>query len=117
MAIKPTRAAHLRWRFLAALCRYVFIVWPVLSGLMAMQWLLGMILGYTEGWSIGDATYFTFVTGPTIGYGDLVPRHAVSRILAVVIGIIGTLVMALFAAIGVRALQQAAGDDSEQPPR
>jgi len=44
-------------------------------------------------------TYFTFITGLTIGYGDLVPRLAVSRALSVVIGIIGALVMALFAAV------------------
>ena len=62
-------------------------------------------------------TYFTFITGLTIGYGDLVPRLAVSRALSVVIGIIGALVMALFAAVSVRALQRAADDVSSQPPR
>ncbi len=65
------------------------VVWPVLSALLVIQWLLGMIVGHVEGWSIGDASYFTFVTGLTVGYGDLVPRQAVSRILAVLIGFIG----------------------------
>jgi hypothetical protein len=32
------------------------------------------ITGFVEGWSLGDAVYFTFITGRTIGYGDLVPR-------------------------------------------
>ncbi|MBV8521001.1 MAG: two pore domain potassium channel family protein [Acetobacteraceae bacterium] len=30
---------------------------------------------------MGDGFYFTFVTGLTIGYGDLVPRHFLSRLL------------------------------------
>jgi hypothetical protein len=76
-----------------------------------------MIVGRAEGWSVGDATYFTFVTGLTIGYGDLAPRQAISRVLSVAIGIIGALVMSLFAAVGVRALQQAADDSSQPPPR
>jgi hypothetical protein len=65
------------------------VVWPVLSALLVIHWLLGMIVGHVEGWSVGDASYFTFVTGLTVGYGDLVPRQAVSRILAVLIGFIG----------------------------
>ena len=57
-----TRAALLRWRFVRSLCHYVRVVWPVLSALLVIQWLLGMIVGHVEGWSIGDASYFTFVT-------------------------------------------------------
>ena len=111
-----TRAVLLRWRFVRALCHYASVVWPILSGLVAIQWLLGIIIGYAEGWSIGDASYFTFITGLTVGYGDLVPRQAVSRVLAVLIGSIGAMVTALFAAVAVRALQQAVGEDRNQPP-
>jgi hypothetical protein len=116
MPISFTQAALLRWRFVRSLGHYVRVVWPVLSALLVIQWLLGMIVGHVEGWSIGDASYFTFVTGLTVGYGDFVPRQAVSRILAVLIGFIGAMVTALFAAVGVRALQEAAGDDPN-PPR
>ena len=66
-----TNAVLLRWRFLTSLCHYVRVVWPVLSALLVIQWLLGIIVGQVEGWSIGDASYFTFVTGLTVGYGDL----------------------------------------------
>jgi Ion channel len=31
---------------------------------------MGLLVGFMEGWSVGDAVYFTFVTGLTIGYGD-----------------------------------------------
>ena len=39
------------------------VVWPVLSALLVIQWLLGMIVGHVEGWSIGDASYFTIEAG------------------------------------------------------
>ena len=50
---------------------------------------------------------FTFVTGLTIGYGDLVPLHVAARIAALLIGFIGILLTGLIAAVGVRALQEA----------
>jgi Ion channel len=68
---------------------------------------LGLLVGYREGWSINDAAYFTFVTGLTIGYGDLVPVHFGTRLIAIVIGFIGILLTGLVAAVGVRALLKA----------
>ena len=57
--------------------------------------------------------YFSFVTGLTIGYGDLTPKHVVSRFLAVVIGLAGIGLTGLIAAISVRALDIAARDRTE----
>ena len=68
----------------------------------------GLLIGHIEGWCIVDALYFTFVTGLTIGYGDLTPRHVVSRLLAVVIGLAGIILVGLIAALSVQALQVAA---------
>jgi len=70
----------------------------------------GLVIGRLEGWPIGDALYFTLVTGLTIGYGDLTPRHVVSRCLAVVIGFSGIALTGLIAAVSVRALEIAARD-------
>ena len=58
-----------------------------------------LLIGYLEGWRVIDALYFTFVTGLTIGYGDLTPQHAISRILAIVIGFAGILLTGLVARI------------------
>ena len=68
----------------------------------------GLVIGYLEGWGVGDSLYFTFVTGLTIGYGDLTPHRAASRLLAVVIGFSGIVLTALIAAVIVRALQETA---------
>ena len=70
----------------------------------------GLLVGYIEGWQIRDSLYFTFVTGLTIGYGDLTPRHSSSRCLAVLIGLAGIMLTGLVAAVTVRALDLAARD-------
>jgi ion channel len=86
------------------------VVWPILSGLLGTQVAFGLVIGWVERWSMGNALYFTFVTGLTIGYGDLVPSHFTSRLLAVAIGFVGILLTALIAAVGVRALNEADDD-------
>src|SRR5262249_14344618 len=73
-----------RRRFLIALGHAVHVTWPVLSTILAIQVVSGVLLGFVEGWPVGDAVYFTFVTGLTIGYGDIVPRQALGRALAIV---------------------------------
>ena len=101
------RSTLIRRRFLRALWNEFQVVWPILSGLVGVQLVLGILVGRLEGWPLGDATYFTFVTGLTIGYGDFVPAHFLTRLFAVVIGFTGILLTGLVAAIGVRALQEA----------
>ena len=101
------RRTELRRRFLRAVWQGLGVTWPILSGLIGVQLVLGLIIGQLETWSVGDAVYFTFVTGLTIGYGDFTPSHAAARILAMVIGFIGIVLTGLIAAIGVRALQVA----------
>ena len=66
--------------------------------------------GLREGWSLQDSIYFAFVSGLTIGYGDLAPKLLLTRVLAIVIGVCGVLVTALVAAIAVRALTAATDD-------
>jgi Ion channel len=100
----------LRRRFLVALGRAIHVTWPVLSIILAIQFALGLLTGFVEGWSLGDAVYFTFITGLTIGYGDLVPRQALTRALAIGIGFFGLFVTGLIAAIAVHAMRSALTD-------
>ncbi|MFA4996346.1 MAG: potassium channel family protein [Patescibacteria group bacterium] len=48
---------------------------------------------YSEGWSIVNSLYFTVMTLTTVGYGDFVPSHDVSKIVTVVYGIISIPIM------------------------
>ena len=106
-------SAELRRRFLAALWKELRVVWPIVSGLVGAQLVLGMLVGFFEGWRMSDAAYFTFVTGLTIGFGDLVPVRFTTRLITVVIGFSEILLTGLVAAVGVRALQEATTRDAE----
>jgi voltage-gated potassium channel len=100
-------AKTVRRRFFAGLGHAIRLAWPILSAILAVQVGLGLLIGFIEGWSVGDALYFTFVTGLTIGYGDIVPRQALARALAIGVGICGLFLTGLIAGIAVYALRAA----------
>ena len=97
----------LRRHFLAGLLTGFRVVWPILSGLLGLIIAAGLVAGVIEGWSVHESIYFAFVSGLTIGYGDLAPKLLLARVLAIFIGICGVLVTALVAAIAVKALTAA----------
>jgi hypothetical protein len=99
-----------RRRFFVGLGHAIHLAWPVLSMILAIQVALGLLTGFVEGWSVGDALYFTFVTGLTIGYGDVVPRQALGRALAIGIGFCGLFLTGLIAGIAVYAMRAALTD-------
>jgi hypothetical protein len=102
----------LRKQFTAGLFTGLRVVWPILSALLGLIVGLGLVIGVIEGWSIHESIYFAFISGLTIGYGDLAPKTFVTRVLAILIGICGVLLTALVAAVAVKALT-AATDDRE----
>ena len=103
----------LRRKFLAGLLTGLRVVWPILSVLLGLIIALGLVVGLLEGWSVHESIYFAFVSGLTIGYGDLAPKSLLTRALAILIGVCGVVVTALLAAIAVKALT-AATDDSKE---
>ena len=107
------RSRQSRRIFFVELFRLLHVVWPMLSGVLFVMVGPGLLIGYIERWRIEDALYFTFVTGLTIGYGDLTPRHVVSRLLSVMIGFAGIVLTGLVAAVSVEALRATARDAGE----
>jgi Ion channel len=99
--------AQMRKRFFTELLKGIKVVWPILSVLVGAMAATGFVVCELEGWPKGDGIYFAFVSGLTIGYGDLVPRHPVSRLLSVMIGFAGILLIGLVSAVGMHALDQA----------
>lgn len=105
--MKHVRTSHIRREFYKAVAYYLRIVWPILSTMLIIIVTCGLIISYLEGWGPFDGIYFGFVTGLTIGYGELVPKRALSRLLAIMLGFNGVLLTAIFAAISVRAIETA----------
>jgi hypothetical protein len=103
----------LRRKFVAGLRTGLGVVWPILSFLLGLMASLGVLVGLLEGWSVHESIYFAFVSGLTIGYGDLAPKSLLTRVLAILIGVCGVLVTALVAAIAVKALTAATDSDEE----
>jgi hypothetical protein len=81
------------------------IMWPVLSGLLAIIVGVGLLVGWMEGWSLWQGIYFAFVTALTVGYGDLSPTRHLTQALAILLGFTGVTMTALLAGLAVRALQ------------
>jgi hypothetical protein len=46
-------------RFFVALGHAIRLARPVLSIILAIQVALGLLTGFVESWSVGDAIYFT----------------------------------------------------------
>lgn len=97
-------ARVMRREFVHGLLFGLRVIWPVLSGLLIAIVGLGLLVGALEHWSVMDSIYFAFVSGLTIGYGDLAPKTVVGRVLAIVIGICGVLLTGFVAAVAVKAL-------------
>ncbi len=101
----------MRRNFLAGLFVGLRVIWPILSLLLLLIVALGLLIGRMEGWTIMESVYFAFVSGLTIGYGDLAPKTVPTRLLAILIGACGILLTALLAAVAVRAFtEMQAGD-------
>jgi hypothetical protein len=65
--------------------------------------LLGLVVGRKEGWSRFDSVYWSFITATTVGYGDIRPVKRASRIIAVVIALLGLTLTGILIAVGVHA--------------
>jgi uncharacterized membrane protein len=86
---------------------FLRILWHVRSinlTLFALLVINSWAISFVEKLPFGDALYFAFITGLTIGYGDIVVKTPVGRILAVLIGFIGVLFSGLIVAAALRAV-------------
>ena len=61
----------------------------------------------TEKVSFGKALYFSFITGLTVGYGDIAPITAIGRVISVLLGLIGILFTGVVVATAVEATRHA----------
>ncbi len=65
------------------------------------------VIAGVENMPLGEAVYFSFITGLTVGFGDIAPITAIGRIVSVLLGFVGILFSGLVVAVTVRAVREA----------
>jgi len=81
----------------------LFVALPLLLSVGAAIILLGQFVGKKEGWSHFDSFYWSFITATTVGYGDIRPARRGSKVIAILIAMLGLLLTGLLIALAVRA--------------
>jgi Ion channel len=99
----------LTFRFLKLLVIGLWFFSPLLLNLLLIIMLLGYLVGKREGWSRFDSLYWAFVTATTVGYGDLRPTKRGSRVIAIVIAVLGLVTAGIVIALSVHAATKALG--------
>jgi hypothetical protein len=90
--------------FVRHFLRYTYFVRGVLACLLLLIAVGGVAISYLENLSLSDSIYFAFITGMTIGYGDISPATVCGRLVSVGMGMIGVLFTGMTVAIATRAL-------------
>lgn len=78
-------------------------MFPLLFCLLAAITVLGQWVGRIETWSRLDSLYWSFVTATTLGYGDLRPSQAKSKMIAILIAFLGLILSGIVIAVAVQA--------------
>lgn len=88
--------------------RYTVLIRHILISLLILITVLGVILSYLEDLDVGEGIYFAYITGLSIGYGDITATSILGRTLCVITGVIGMLFTGMMVAVANRALQSTA---------
>ena len=82
----------------------------VLLALITLVVISAVVISQIENRPFGETLYFTFITGLTIGYGDIVVKTPFARLIAVLLGLIGIIFTGIFVAGALRALERSLED-------
>jgi len=89
--------------FLRELGLGIWLLFPVLLILLLAIIALGQAAGKLEGWKPFESFYWSFITATTVGYGDLRPTRTSSRLIAILLGLLGLTFTGILIAIAVHA--------------
>ena len=82
----------------------------VFLSLIALIVISAAVIAPIEKLPFGEALYFSFITGLTIGYGDIVVKTPFGRIMAVLLGLIGIIFTGMMFAAAIRAVGESMRD-------
>ena len=94
--------------FIRVFVNYALHIRELIAVLLLLIVLGGFAFSQLEGIGLGDAIYFAFITGLSIGYGDISPQTTMGKIVSIAIGIVGMLFVGMTIAVGTRALADTA---------
>jgi hypothetical protein len=78
--------------------------YPIWGGIAILISLIGLLIAQLEEeLSVSSALYFAWVTGTTVGYGDLVPTLGITRALAILVAILGIVLTGIIVAMAIEA--------------
>lgn len=89
------------------------IIWRIRSVIATLILIIvsgALLISIMEQLPFGKALYFSFITGLTIGYGDIVANTVAGRIISILLGVVGILFAGLVVAAAVYATQRAVHD-------
>ena len=86
--------------------RAIWHVKAVILTLIVLMVAGAVAVTLVEKMPLGDTLYFAFVTGLTIGYGDIVVKTPFGRLVALLIGFVGILFTGLMVAVLVYAVRE-----------
>ena len=82
----------------------------VFLALFALILGIAVVIRHLEKMPFGESLYFSFITGLTIGYGDIVVKTPFARLLAVLLGLIGIIFTGIMVAGAIRAVERSLED-------
>lgn len=97
-------------RFNAHFWQIIWRVKAIIAFLLLVIVAGAYLITSAEQLPFGEALYFSFITGLTIGYGDIAPGTPAGRIISILLGVNGILFTGLMVAAAVHALERAVKD-------
>jgi hypothetical protein len=97
-------------RFNAHFWQIIWRVKAIIAILLLFIVAGAILIAAAEQLPLGDAMYFSFITGLTIGYGDIAPGTPTGRIISILLGVNGILFTGLVVAAATHALERAVKD-------
>ena len=92
----------------------------VMFGLLTLILVFSVIFNFLEPSmfkSYGDAVWYCFVLVTTIGFGDIYPTGIICRVLSVILGIYGIIVVAVITSVVVNFYQETTKEDQPEESR
>ena len=84
----------------------LYLAAPLLLVFSVFIILVGLWVGRKEGWPRFDALYWSFITATTVGYGDIRPVRKSSRVLALLIALLGVMLTGIIVALAINAASE-----------